>query len=95
MAIAVITHLLLKSFLSNQRRNYLNKKQENQVQLLRQKQKIDEAAKRLQNEIQLIKAEKVGEDLGFVTLIYIYTIKFGADLVVVVGSTTTQDKTIG
>ncbi|KAI3737142.1 hypothetical protein L2E82_27137 [Cichorium intybus] len=37
----------------------LKKKQENQVQLLRQKQKSDEAAKRLQDEIQFIKAQKV------------------------------------
>ncbi|XP_065880372.1 kinesin-like protein KIN-4A [Euphorbia lathyris] len=37
----------------------LKKKQENQVQLLRQKQKSDEAAKRLQDEIQSIKAQKV------------------------------------
>ncbi|XP_019174757.1 PREDICTED: kinesin-like protein KIN-4A isoform X2 [Ipomoea nil] len=38
----------------------LKKKQENQVQLLKQKQKSDEAAKRLQDEIQSIKAQKVG-----------------------------------
>ncbi|KAB2030222.1 hypothetical protein ERO13_D05G208100v2 [Gossypium hirsutum] len=37
----------------------LKKKQENQVQLLKQKQKSDEAAKRLQDEIQSIKAQKV------------------------------------
>ncbi|KAK9285875.1 hypothetical protein L1049_025076 [Liquidambar formosana] len=37
----------------------LKKKQENQVQLLKQKQKSDEAAKRLQDEIQCIKAQKV------------------------------------
>ncbi|KAA8528505.1 hypothetical protein F0562_035860 [Nyssa sinensis] len=37
----------------------LRKKQENQVQVLKQKQKSDEAAKRLQNEIQFIKAQKV------------------------------------
>ncbi|XP_039049950.1 kinesin-like protein KIN-4A isoform X1 [Hibiscus syriacus] len=37
----------------------LKKKQENQVQLLRQKQKSDEAAKRLQDEIQFIKSQKV------------------------------------
>ncbi|KAI6689053.1 hypothetical protein NL676_025881 [Syzygium grande] len=37
----------------------LKKKQENQVQLLKQKQKSDEAAKRLQEEIQSIKAQKV------------------------------------
>ncbi|XP_023523957.1 kinesin-like protein KIN-4A [Cucurbita pepo subsp. pepo] len=37
----------------------LKKKQENQVQLLRQKQKSDEAAKKLQDEIQFIKAQKV------------------------------------
>ncbi|OMO78888.1 hypothetical protein CCACVL1_14044 [Corchorus capsularis] len=37
----------------------LKKKQENQVQLLKQKQKSDEAAKRLQDEIQFIKAQKV------------------------------------
>ncbi|CAG7895586.1 unnamed protein product [Brassica rapa] len=37
----------------------LKKKQENQVQLLKQKQKSDDAAKRLQDEIQSIKAQKV------------------------------------
>ncbi|KAM7278761.1 hypothetical protein ACFE04_005895 [Oxalis oulophora] len=37
----------------------LKKKQENQVQLLKQKHKSDEAAKRLQEEIQYIKAQKV------------------------------------
>ncbi|KMZ68995.1 Kinesin-like protein [Zostera marina] len=37
----------------------LKKKQENQVQLLKQKQKSDEAAKKLQEEIQFIKAQKV------------------------------------
>jgi hypothetical protein len=36
------------------------KKQESQVQLLKQKQKSDEAAKRLQAEIQYIKTQKVG-----------------------------------
>ena len=38
----------------------LKKKQENQVQLLKEKQKSDEAAKRLQAEIQYIKSQKVG-----------------------------------
>uniref|UniRef100_A0A2P2M7K1 Kinesin-like protein n=1 Tax=Rhizophora mucronata TaxID=61149 RepID=A0A2P2M7K1_RHIMU len=37
----------------------LRKKQESHVQLLKQKQKSDEAAKRLQDEIQSIKAQKV------------------------------------
>ncbi|KAL8154034.1 hypothetical protein V2J09_011794 [Rumex salicifolius] len=37
----------------------LKKKQENQVHLLKQKQKSEEAAKRLQDEIQFIKAQKV------------------------------------
>ncbi|XP_057532737.1 kinesin-like protein KIN-4A isoform X2 [Amaranthus tricolor] len=37
----------------------LKKKQENQVHLLKQKQKSEEAAKRLQEEIQYIKAQKV------------------------------------
>uniref|UniRef100_A0A6N2LXW3 Kinesin motor domain-containing protein n=1 Tax=Salix viminalis TaxID=40686 RepID=A0A6N2LXW3_SALVM len=37
----------------------LKKKQENQVQILKQKQKSDEAAKRLQDEIQSMKAQKV------------------------------------
>ncbi|XP_019415053.1 PREDICTED: kinesin-like protein KIN-4A isoform X1 [Lupinus angustifolius] len=37
----------------------LKKKQESQVQLMKQKQKSDEAAKRLQDEIQSIKAQKV------------------------------------
>lgn len=44
----------------------LKKKQESQVQLLRQKQKSDEAAKRLQDEIQFIKAQKVGIDISSV-----------------------------
>ena len=37
----------------------LKKKQDAQAQLLRQKQKSDEAAKRLQDEIQRIKSQKV------------------------------------
>jgi kinesin family protein 4/21/27 len=37
----------------------LKKKQESQVQLLKQKQKSDDAARRLQDEIQSIKAQKV------------------------------------
>jgi hypothetical protein len=37
----------------------LKKKQENQVQLLKEKQKSDEAAKKLQEEIHFIKAQKV------------------------------------
>lgn len=37
----------------------LKKKQDAQAQLLRQKQKSDEAAKRLQDEIQRIKTQKV------------------------------------
>ncbi|KAG9440503.1 hypothetical protein H6P81_020668 [Aristolochia fimbriata] len=37
----------------------LKKKQENQVQLLKQKQRSDEAAKKLQEEIQFIKQQKV------------------------------------
>lgn len=37
----------------------LKKKQENQVQLLKQKQKSEDAAKRLQEEIQFIKSQKV------------------------------------
>jgi kinesin family protein 4/21/27 len=37
----------------------LKKKQENQVQILKQKEKSEEAAKRLQAEIQYIKAQKV------------------------------------
>uniref|UniRef100_A0A6N2M046 Kinesin-like protein n=1 Tax=Salix viminalis TaxID=40686 RepID=A0A6N2M046_SALVM len=37
----------------------LKKKQENQVQILKQKQKSDEAAKRLQDEIQSMKAQKI------------------------------------
>lgn len=37
----------------------LKKKHESQVQLLKQKQRSDEAAKRLQDEIQSIKAQKV------------------------------------
>lgn len=43
----------------------LKKKQENQVQLLKQKQKSDDAAKRLQDEIQSIKAQKVGLHFSF------------------------------
>ena len=37
----------------------LKKKQESQVQLVKEKQKSDDAAKRLQAEIQSIKAQKV------------------------------------
>lgn len=37
----------------------LKKKQESQVQLLKQKQRSEEAAKKLQEEIQYIKAQKV------------------------------------
>lgn len=37
----------------------LKKKQDAQAQLLRQKQKSDEAAKRLQDEIQKMKTQKV------------------------------------
>lgn len=37
----------------------LKKKQDAQAQLLRQKQKSDEAARRLQDEIQRIKSQKV------------------------------------
>jgi RNA polymerase-interacting CarD/CdnL/TRCF family regulator len=37
----------------------LKKKQENQVQLLKEKQKSDEAARKLQEEIQFIKSQKV------------------------------------
>lgn len=37
----------------------LKKKQENQVQILKEKQKSDEAAKKLQEEIQFIKQQKV------------------------------------
>ncbi|QCD81601.1 kinesin family member 4/7/21/27 [Vigna unguiculata] len=40
----------------------LKKKQESQVQLLKQKEKSEEAAKRLQAEIQYIKAQKAGFD---------------------------------
>ena len=50
----------------------LKKKQENQVQLLKQKQKSDEAAKRLQDEIQSIKAQKVGSQIGFCHLYIFY-----------------------
>jgi len=42
----------------------LKKKQEAQAQLLRQKQKSEEAAKRLQDEIQRIKSQKVSWRLG-------------------------------
>uniref|UniRef100_A0A6N2MX33 Kinesin-like protein n=1 Tax=Salix viminalis TaxID=40686 RepID=A0A6N2MX33_SALVM len=40
----------------------LKKKQENQVQILKQKQKSDEAAKRLQDEIQSMKAQKLRKE---------------------------------
>lgn len=49
----------------------LKKKRESQVQLLKEKQKSDEAAKRLQAEIQYIKAQKVGFQFGtWPSLIY-------------------------
>lgn len=40
------------------------KKQESQVQLVKEKQKSDEAAKRLQAEIQSIKVQKVSYEFG-------------------------------
>lgn len=43
----------------------LKKKQDAQAQLLRQKQKSDEASKRLQDEIQRIKTHKVGTPLWY------------------------------
>lgn len=43
----------------------LKKKQDAQAQLLRQKQKSDEAAKRLQDDIQRIKSQKVRVDVLF------------------------------
>ena len=42
----------------------LKKKQENQVQLLKEKQKSDEAAKKLQEEIHFIKSQKVAFTLS-------------------------------
>ena len=48
----------------------LKKKQESQVQLLKQKQKSDEAAKRLQAEIQYIKAQKVGSHFSAYSSLY-------------------------
>ena len=67
----------------------LKKKQENQVQLLRQKQKSDEAAKRLQDEIQFIKAQKVWKDYyHFIIVKSFYISKLYANLNMVIGSTT-------
>lgn len=43
----------------------LKKKQDAQAQLLRQKQKSEEASKRLQDEIQRIKTHKVGSPLWY------------------------------
>lgn len=51
----------------------LKKKQESQVELSKQKQKSDEAAKRLQAEIQYIKAQKV-------SFIFLAFPKFRSDL---------------
>jgi hypothetical protein len=50
--------LSLLLFLSSQIAD-LKKKQENQAQLLRQKQRSEEAAKRLQDEIVRMKTQKV------------------------------------
>ena len=50
----------------------LKKKQESQVQLLKQKQKSDEAAKRLQDEIQYIKAQKVELHVVFLFFISLF-----------------------
>lgn len=75
----------------------LKKKQENQVQLLKQKQKSDEAAKRLQDEIQSIKAQKVGVHSIF-NVETNYEITFSAFAAVIyyfelIGSIATKDKT--
>lgn len=42
----------------------MKKKQESQVQLVKEKHKSEEAAKRLQAEIQCIKAQKVSSQFG-------------------------------
>lgn len=57
----------------------LKKKQENQVQLLKQKQKSDEAAKRLQDEIQFIKQQKVFKSIVccfFFSKIFVFFSKY-------------------
>lgn len=53
----VISYLIISD--STLQVSELKKKQDAQSQLLRQKQKSDEAAKRLQDEIQRIKSQKV------------------------------------
>ena len=78
----------------------LKKKQENQVQILKQKQKSDEAAKRLQDEIQSIKAQKVNYHADFSCLLCISTsqvtdITFIFFLSESTGSVATQDQTRG
>lgn len=54
----------------------LKKKQESQVQLLKQKQRSDEAAKRLQDEIQSIKAQKVLAFWFFNDVVFIHCFIF-------------------
>lgn len=56
---------------------------------MKQKQKSDEAAKKLQDEIQFIKAQKV----QFLIMSYLFIkVKFGINLFKDVGSTATQNK---
>jgi len=72
----------------------LKKKQESQVQLLKQKQKSDEAAKRLQDEIQCIKAQKVdcciSSNQGYKNLLIYYLCY---NLNNIAGSIAAKDKT--
>ena len=56
-----LLHVLASSLFALQV-SELKKKQDAQAQLLRQKQKSDEAAKRLQDEIQRIKSQKVASN---------------------------------
>lgn len=81
----------------------LKKKQESQVQLLKEKQKSDEAAKKLQEEIHFIKSQKVAFPLSACLI----TASFSTSFLCIVnntscilmqsfmvsGSTTTQDQT--
>lgn len=72
----------------------MKKKQDSQVQLLKQKQKSDEAAKRLQDEIQSIKAQKV-DCCTFSNLEFSIYSFYVLIWILLPGSIATKDKTRG
>lgn len=74
----------------------LKRKQESQVQILKQKQKSDDAAKKLQEEILSIKAQKVGFCNSTVPHLFISSKVLSLPILPAVdgtGSVTTEDKT--